>query len=543
MANFKIMRNGLNTEIVGDPHIGQSSEDVTVEVTDDGTYSGYTKRLYYSYCYHNELHRALSAVNSNNEFIIPVQAFFEPGMVKLSVELSNGTNCPACNACFLIVTDGAKDVDTSVLPSEKTWQSYIQSYIKSDVNALEKRIDNLILSSGTESSAEVIDARTGYDGMAYNTLGTAIRTQIAEISNNIIERINVDLSGAISGYYISVFHRKGQSSYFSMLEIRNVEIGDKIVLIASGDGSNVAMISSTKDDDWYKVLATSIDFNEHKYECTVTNTDKVVLSYNNTKQVYAYIEKRKFHTNDEIDEKNDEIDEKFKNINSKLETILTPQYMHMFNTIGIVGDSLASGEVYPPTGDTPKDIYANSWLSNICKEIGATPSHYSNGGMMAESWMKDNGGYKTQLLSDRAKNAYYVALGTNDKQYFSVGNVNDTSVANTFAGWYNDLLDTIHNHAPNATIFCVSLYETNTKADSFSNMIKAIAESRNYCYYVDYINSTDSDLIITSVDTNFIHNWHYTGLGYVRVGEIIRRLTNKVIEDNLSNYKYFNYNQ
>ena len=36
MANFKIMRNGLNTEIVGDPHIGQSSEDVTVEVTDDG---------------------------------------------------------------------------------------------------------------------------------------------------------------------------------------------------------------------------------------------------------------------------------------------------------------------------------------------------------------------------------------------------------------------------------------------------------------------------------------------------------------------------
>ena len=185
MANFTIIRNGLNTEIVGDPHIGQSSEDVTVAVNDDGTYSGYAKRLYYSYCYHNELHRALSAVNSNNEFIIPVQAFFEPGMVKLSVELSNGTNCPACNACFLIVTDGAKDVDTSVLPSEKTWQSYIQSYIKSDVNALEKRIDNLILSSGTESSAEVIDARTGYDGTSYDTLGTAIRSQVGSLKNDL----------------------------------------------------------------------------------------------------------------------------------------------------------------------------------------------------------------------------------------------------------------------------------------------------------------------------------------------------------------------
>ena len=185
MANFKIMRNGLNTEIVGDPHIGQSSEDVTVEVTDDGTYSGYTKRLYYSYCYHNEVHRALSAVNSNSEYVIPVQAFFEPGMVKLSVELSNGTNCPVCNACFLIVTNGAKDVDASVLPSEKTWQSYIQSYIKSDVNALEKRIDNLILSSGSESSAEVIDARTGYDGKSYDTLGTAIRTQVNNINEDL----------------------------------------------------------------------------------------------------------------------------------------------------------------------------------------------------------------------------------------------------------------------------------------------------------------------------------------------------------------------
>lgn len=129
MANFKIMRNGLNTEIVGDPHIGQSSEDVTVTVTDDGTYSGYTKKLYYSYCYHNGVHRALCAVNSNNEFIIPVQAFYEPGLVKLTVELSNGDNKPSCNACFLTVTNGAKDINAAVLPSEKTWQEYVDSYL------------------------------------------------------------------------------------------------------------------------------------------------------------------------------------------------------------------------------------------------------------------------------------------------------------------------------------------------------------------------------------------------------------------------------
>lgn len=188
MANFKIMRNGLNTEIVGDPHIGQSSEDVTVTVTDDGTYQEYDKKLYYSYCYRNQIYRAIADKNSSGEFIIPMTAFLEPGLIKLSVELSNGTNKPTCNACFIIATNGAKSVAASdILPDEETWQSYIQSYLKSDivhkptVDALEKRIDNLILSSGTESSAELQDVRVGYDGKVYPTAGDAVREQVVQI--------------------------------------------------------------------------------------------------------------------------------------------------------------------------------------------------------------------------------------------------------------------------------------------------------------------------------------------------------------------------
>lgn len=47
------------------------------------------------------------------------------------------------------------------------------------------RIDNLIVPSGKESSAEVIDARLGFDGRAYDTLGTAIRTQVSDLNNNM----------------------------------------------------------------------------------------------------------------------------------------------------------------------------------------------------------------------------------------------------------------------------------------------------------------------------------------------------------------------
>ena len=148
MANFKIMRNGLNTEIVGDPHIGQSSEDVTVEVTDDGTFSGYTKKLYYSYGYRNQVYRAIADKNSSGEFVIPVTAFLEPGIVKLSLELSNGMNKPTCNACFIIATEGAKSVAASdILPDDATWEQYVASYVKSHADTLK----------GTGFSTEVIN--------------------------------------------------------------------------------------------------------------------------------------------------------------------------------------------------------------------------------------------------------------------------------------------------------------------------------------------------------------------------------------------------
>lgn len=56
---------------------------------------------------------------------------------------------------------------------------------KKETDALGKRINNLILSSGTESSAEVVDARTGYDGTAHDTLGTAIRNQVSELKSDL----------------------------------------------------------------------------------------------------------------------------------------------------------------------------------------------------------------------------------------------------------------------------------------------------------------------------------------------------------------------
>ena len=62
-----------------------------------------------------------------------------------------------------------------------------------DVDTLGKRLDNLILSSGSDSSAEVRDARTGYDGTVYNTLGTAIRKQVSDINEDLDKILSPNL--------------------------------------------------------------------------------------------------------------------------------------------------------------------------------------------------------------------------------------------------------------------------------------------------------------------------------------------------------------
>lgn len=57
--------------------------------------------------------------------------------------------------------------------------------IKKDLQTTAARIDNLIVSSGSDSSSEVIDARVDADGVTYDTLGNAIRTQSKDLRNDL----------------------------------------------------------------------------------------------------------------------------------------------------------------------------------------------------------------------------------------------------------------------------------------------------------------------------------------------------------------------
>ena len=217
-------------------------------------------------------------------------------------------------------------------------------------------------------------------------------------------------------------------------------------------------------------------------------------------------------------------------------------YIPMFRNNGIVGDSLSSGEIAysDESGNHYVDRFDSSWLSIIGRNNGVNVSHYSQGGMTTKAWLENAGNKKTSLLEDDSKNAYFVALGTNDiSESYPLGNVSDTSSTNSFVGYLKNIIDVVHTKSPNAVVFLVSTYSNSDNGIRYSNMISEIADLYEYCFFVDFVNHTD---IYTSTGGEWSNLGHFTSLGYVKVAKIIEKLLNKIVDENKNYFKFFTLN-
>lgn len=228
--------------------------------------------------------------------------------------------------------------------------------------------------------------------------------------------------------------------------------------------------------------------------------------------------------------------------NSKVlmqERIDDTDYMLMFDKLGICGDSLASGELV--SSDLPaKDCYKRSWLSNIAKTTRAEVVHYSAGGSTCKSWFTT---FSQKLAEEEIKpNAYYIALGSNDinESDYVIGTANDSIDSTTFAGKYKKIIEFVHTHAPNSTIFIMSLYRNTQRYTEMNNMLSKIAELYDYCYFINFAGK--SDIVCTNNNDNYTSNSHFTTIGYSEVARNIKRITNSVIKNNMMDFKFFGYN-
>ena len=145
----------------------------------------------------------------------------------------------------------------------------------------------------------------------------------------------------------------------------------------------------------------------------------------------------------------------------------------IFKEIGVVGDSLSSGE-FESTDENGNisyhDFYEYSWPAILERITGSKYSNYSRGGMSFKEFYESRAD-KNNFW--QKKQAYIVNLGNNDLFVFNqrVGSAEDINVEDplknkdTYFGYMGKVLSKLKSLEKDARIFLVSLQIDHTSKE------------------------------------------------------------------------------
>ena len=207
-----------------------------------------------------------------------------------------------------------------------------------------------------------------------------------------------------------------------------------------------------------------------------------------------------------------------------------------FQKIGVIGDSYASGWVYP--GGQGQNNYQLSWGQNIARRNGITCINISSGGLTTKSWLTHERGL-AYLNSNPAQNLYFVCLGLNDQGAINAGTYtlgNSTDFANktdTFYGNYAKIIDAVKTKAPNAKIVLCTVSEGDKT--TFKQVSDAIVEIGTLAS-LPVIDITDDPFTTSSFFNNSMVASHPTAASYSGYAMMIERMFSKCC---VKNYAYF----
>lgn len=219
----------------------------------------------------------------------------------------------------------------------------------------------------------------------------------------------------------------------------------------------------------------------------------------------------------------------------------------IFKNIGVVGDSLSSGE-FESTNENGEvgyhDMYEYSWPAILQRLTGTEYTNFSRGGMsfkeFYESWADKNNFWQ-------AKQAYIVSLGNNDLFVYNqkAGSAKDIDPLHpennpdTYFGYMGKVLTKLKSLQKDARIFLVSLQidhltkERDEMAYYVEKEMEKVCKLYSYCYLLDmtkYAPAYDEE-----TRKSFAMGFHPTATGYyveaLLIGNYIDYLIRKYPED------------
>jgi hypothetical protein len=217
-------------------------------------------------------------------------------------------------------------------------------------------------------------------------------------------------------------------------------------------------------------------------------------------------------------------------LESPMRATLDRLSLAMLSTIGVVGDSYASGNLAQTNG-WGSDHYDLSWPQIMARQNGLTAVNFSKAGLRTDTWLTDNHGL-TLMQSTDPCDLYVLALGINDAYSNGIGylGTKDDIIthADSFYGNFATIIESIQKHAPDAFIIMMDMASMDPVCRPFNTAMVAIADH----YDIRYIHQLDDPFFSSSLYTGMMIGGHPRAIGYSGMACAIRRLIIRCIVDN-----------
>ena len=212
--------------------------------------------------------------------------------------------------------------------------------------------------------------------------------------------------------------------------------------------------------------------------------------------------------------------------------------MSLFQTVGVIGDSYASGELYSNSTTNVGDIFAISWLQQLARKFGFKGINFSKGGLSTRSWLTDSNGLPLLNSSDPC-DLILLCLGINDyyhlgENYLGTPSDMDT-LADSFYGNYAKIINSVKtkNEKTRMIIFTIADPDKSTTINKFNDAIKNIASK----FTIPCADENSYEYFKSDLFSKNMIGGHPIAVNYNGMGVAI----NNIISDTMqTNQYYFN---
>lgn len=214
----------------------------------------------------------------------------------------------------------------------------------------------------------------------------------------------------------------------------------------------------------------------------------------------------------------------------------------IFRTVACIGDSLASGDFEAVDRGCRYyiDMFDYSWGQYIARTAGCTVYNFSRGGMTANEYC---GGFASSMgywNTEKAAQAYIIALGANDffeKDQLPAGDISDVrddyrQNKNTFVGKYAEIIQRYKEISPDAMFFLMTMPKEDTEETAerlrlHHDLIHRLAARFSNCYVLDlyeYMPVQDADF-----KRKFYLEGHLNPMGYMLIARVVTSYVDYII--------------